>query len=97
MWKPAWQRARSGFDHSLTSAASGYSASIIARMSRQIAQVALLRSSSPFTSESAMSTRYPSQPRSSQKRITSLMASRVASASGESVALIQCLYGSRQP
>ena len=61
------------------------------RISRQIAHVALLLPSSFFTSESAISTRNPSQPKSSQKRITSLMASRVASASDESTALIQGL------
>ena len=46
-------------------------------------------SSSFFTRLPAMSTRNPSQPRSSQKAITSFMAWRVASASGESTALCQ--------
>ena len=42
-----------------------------------------------LTSEPAISTRKPSQPRSSQKAITSFMAWRVASASGESTAHCQ--------
>ena len=70
-------------------AASGYSASSISRMLRQMALVPDFFSSSFLTREAAMSTRKPSQPWSIQKRMTSFMASRVAMASGWSTGSCQ--------
>ena len=52
------------------------------RTSLQMRLVPVFFSSSFLTSEEAMSTRKPSQPFSSQKRMMSLIASRVAIAAG---------------
>ena len=88
---------RSGRHHSATSTASGNSASSIRRTSLQIAQVPDLFPSSYLTSEAAMSTRKPSQPWPSQKRITSFMASRVARTSRWSIGSCQGWRGSKKP
>ena len=74
-------------------AASGYSSASMAAISRQMAQVYFLSLVSFFTRLAAISTRKPSQPLSSQNRITSLMASTVARGPGASVG---CCQGSRQ-
>ena len=64
--------------HSATRAASGYSLLSMAAMSRQMAQVYFLCLVSFLTRLEAISTRKPSQPMSSQNRMTSFMASTVA-------------------
>ena len=84
MSKPFFSDMRGPF-HSAMSAASGYSTSSISRILRQILQVYFLFLVSFFTRLDAISTRKPSQPMSSQNRMTSFMASTVATQAGPSV------------
>ena len=96
MSNPA-RSACSGTPHSETNAASGYSFLTVPSISRQAAMVAVLAASSFLTSELAMSTRKPSQPWPSQKRMTSIMACRVSAAAGESTPICQGRSGWAKP
>ena len=83
--------------HSETMAASGYSLCTMPFKSRQTSWVESLLGVSFFTRLSAMSTRKPSQPKSSQNRITSFMASRVAMGPGSLMPCCQLWVTSRKP
>ena len=83
MSKPA-SRDFAGSPHSETITACGNSSS---RKARTCCQTAIVpsESGSAFTSEPAMSTRKPSHPALSQKRMTSSIAAMVACGPGASV------------